>query len=150
MKTLIVVDMQTDFIDGALGSKEAEKIVSNVVKKIRSYVKKGDRVLMGQMIAEAGGFVSAPVFSSVSGTVKGIEKRRSAPGTLTDAVIVTNDFQYEKAPVSPLPGMEAYCALRQTSQGNRSEYNLVTRSAEEALEYHIIDEIYKPREKQAK
>ena len=28
MKTLIVVDMQTDFIDGALGSKEAEKIAA--------------------------------------------------------------------------------------------------------------------------
>ena len=48
MKTLIVVDMQTDFIDGALGSKEAEKIVSNVVKKIKSYVKKGDRVIFTQ------------------------------------------------------------------------------------------------------
>ena len=33
-------------------------------------VKKGDRVLKGQLIAEAGGFVSAPVYASVSGTVK--------------------------------------------------------------------------------
>ena len=32
-------------------------------------VKKGDRVLAGQKIAEAGGFVSAPVSASVSGTV---------------------------------------------------------------------------------
>ena len=36
-------------------------------------VKKGDHVLAGQKIAEAGGFVSAPIHSSVSGTVKGIE-----------------------------------------------------------------------------
>ncbi len=48
MKTLIVVDMQTDFIDGALGSKEATKIVSNVVKKIKKYVKNGDRVIFTQ------------------------------------------------------------------------------------------------------
>ena len=48
MKTLIVVDMQTDFIDGALGSKEAEKIVSNVVKKIKTYVKNGGRVIFTQ------------------------------------------------------------------------------------------------------
>jgi len=34
MKVLIVVDMQKDFIDGALGTKEAEAIVKNVVKRI--------------------------------------------------------------------------------------------------------------------
>lgn len=48
MKTLIVVDMQTDFIDGALGSKEAVKIVSGVVRKIKTYVKNGDRVIFTQ------------------------------------------------------------------------------------------------------
>ena len=36
-KTLIVVDMQNDFVDGALGSKEAVAIVENVVKKIESF-----------------------------------------------------------------------------------------------------------------
>ncbi len=36
----------------------------------RPIVEKGDRVLAGQMLAEAGGFVSAPVHTSVSGTVK--------------------------------------------------------------------------------
>ena len=36
-KILIVVDMQNDFIDGALGSKEAQTIVPNVVKKIEEW-----------------------------------------------------------------------------------------------------------------
>ena len=36
-KILIVVDMQKDFVDGALGSKEAAAIVSNVVKKIEEF-----------------------------------------------------------------------------------------------------------------
>lgn len=36
-KLLIVVDMQNDFIDGALGTKEAEEIVENVNKKISEY-----------------------------------------------------------------------------------------------------------------
>lgn len=58
-------------------------------------VGKGDRVLKGQMIAEAGGFVSAPVHASVSGTVKGIEKRKNATGGLVDAIIVENDELYE-------------------------------------------------------
>ncbi len=48
MRTLIVVDMQKDFIDGALGSKEAAKIVSNVVRKIKKYVKNGDKVIFTQ------------------------------------------------------------------------------------------------------
>ncbi len=34
---LVVIDMQNDFIDGALGTKEAEAIVDNVVKKIENW-----------------------------------------------------------------------------------------------------------------
>lgn len=45
MKTLIVVDMQNDFIDGALGTKEAVAIVPNVKKKIAEYIANGDKVL---------------------------------------------------------------------------------------------------------
>ena len=36
-KILIVVDMQKDFIDGALGTKEAQAIVDNAVKKIENF-----------------------------------------------------------------------------------------------------------------
>ena len=38
-KILIVVDMQNDFIDGSLGTKEAEAIVSAVIEKIKEYPK---------------------------------------------------------------------------------------------------------------
>ena len=38
-KILIVVDMQKDFIDGSLGTKEAEAIVQKVKEKILSYPK---------------------------------------------------------------------------------------------------------------
>ena len=37
-KTLIVVDMQKDFIDSVLGTKEAVAIVPNVKKKIEEYI----------------------------------------------------------------------------------------------------------------
>ena len=37
MKVLVVVDMQNDFIDGALGTPEAQRIVPAVVEKIRSW-----------------------------------------------------------------------------------------------------------------
>ena len=44
-KLLIVVDMQNDFIDGALGTPEAQAIVENVDKKIRAYDETGDIVI---------------------------------------------------------------------------------------------------------
>ena len=37
MKVLVVVDMQNDFINGALGTKEAETVVPGVVEKIREF-----------------------------------------------------------------------------------------------------------------
>ena len=37
---LMVVDMQNDFIDGKLGSEEAEKIVPNVVNIIKAFKEK--------------------------------------------------------------------------------------------------------------
>ena len=43
---LIVVDMQNDFIDGALGTSEAKMIVPNVVNKIHSYIKDDDIILV--------------------------------------------------------------------------------------------------------
>ena len=64
-------------------------------------VKKGDHVLAGQKIAEAGGFVSAPIHSSVSGTVKGIEKRLTAVGAMGDAIIIENDGLYESVEYTP-------------------------------------------------
>ena len=40
-KTLIVVDMQNDFIDGSLGTKEAQVIVPSVKRKIEEYKEAG-------------------------------------------------------------------------------------------------------------
>ena len=44
-KTLIVVDMQKDFIDGYLGTKEAVAIVENVKRKIAQYKENGDEII---------------------------------------------------------------------------------------------------------
>ncbi len=44
-RLLVVVDMQKDFIDGALGTKEAAAIVPNVVKKIKEYQESGDTII---------------------------------------------------------------------------------------------------------
>lgn len=59
-------------------------------------VQKGDRVLTGQKIAEAGGFVSAPIYATVSGTVKSIEPRRVVTGDNVMSIVVENDGLYEE------------------------------------------------------
>ena len=61
----------------------------------KAIVNKGDHVVVGQKIAEAGGFVSAPIYATVSGTVKSLEKRKNATGGYVDAIVVENDEQYE-------------------------------------------------------
>lgn len=45
MKTLIVIDMQNDFINGALGTPEAQAIVPKVKKKIEEYLDHGDKII---------------------------------------------------------------------------------------------------------
>ena len=44
-KSLIVIDMQKDFINGSLGTKEAEAIVKNVKAKIKEYQDRGDEII---------------------------------------------------------------------------------------------------------
>ena len=58
-------------------------------------VKKGDQVLVGQKIGEAGGFISANVICSVSGTVKAVEPRLVANGSTVLSIIVENDGEYK-------------------------------------------------------
>ncbi len=55
----------------------------------------GDAVLVGQKIAEAGGFVSACIVSSVSGTVKAIEPRQTVSGAMVNSIIIENDGAYK-------------------------------------------------------
>jgi len=71
----------------------------------RPLVKKRDHVLVGQKIAESGGFVSAPIYASVSGTVKTIEPRRVVTGDMVSSIVVENDGLYEDVgffPVAPI------------------------------------------------
>ena len=54
-------------------------------------VKKGDYVKVGQLLGDTEAFVSAPIHSSVSGTVTGIEEVRSANGGKDTLVVIETD-----------------------------------------------------------
>lgn len=60
----------------------------------------GDTVLKGQKIAEAGGFVSSPIYSSVSGVVKAIEPRRVSVGDMVNSIIIESDGEFEEVTYS--------------------------------------------------
>lgn len=61
-------------------------------------VEKGDKVLVGQKIGEASGFISANICSSVSGTVKAVEPRMLLNGSKTTCVVIENDEEYNTIP----------------------------------------------------
>lgn len=83
-KVLVVVDMQNDFIDGALGTSEAQSIVENVVRKIESYA--GGSVFAtrdthGENYLETSEGRHLPVPHCIKGT-KGWEIRPEIAGAL--------------------------------------------------------------------
>ncbi len=99
---------KTKAIQDVLPGKElAYPLSQHIGAPAKPIVAKGDRVLVGQKIADAGGFVSAPVHSSVSGTVKAIEPRRVATGDMVMSIIVENDGLYEEVPFSGRKSLDA-------------------------------------------
>lgn len=67
----------------------------HIGKIAKPCVKAGDSVLVGQIIGEADGFISANVLSSVSGKVKAVEDRLSVSGQKVLSVVVENDDKYD-------------------------------------------------------
>lgn len=87
-------------MDCAIQCIDAEDIMvyplsQHIGAPAKAVVAVGDRVLKGQLIAETGGFISAPVFSSVSGTVKAIENRLVVNGNNDECIIIENDRENE-------------------------------------------------------
>lgn len=69
----------------------------HIGKPASPVVAKGDTVLAGQLIAEASGFISANIVSSISGKVKAIEPRMTGAGVLAPCVVIENDGQFTLA-----------------------------------------------------
>ena len=67
----------------------------------KALVQKGDHVRVGQLIGEAGGFMSAPVHASVSGTVVDIQPCILANGGQSMAIIIDNDYKDEWVELTP-------------------------------------------------
>lgn len=68
--------------------------------------KVGDVVKVGQIVGDSQAFISAAVHSSVSGTVKSIEKMYTADGRYCDCVAIENDFKNDCVESDPLLNYE--------------------------------------------
>lgn len=88
------------------GSELVYPLSQHIGAPAKAIVAKGDRVLTGQKIAESGGFVSAPVYATVSGTVKAIEPRRVVTGDMVQSIVVENDGLYEEVGFYPQAPLE--------------------------------------------
>lgn len=75
----------------AAGSVLVYPLSQSIGALAKAVVSVGDRVLKGQLIAEAGAFISAPIYSSVSGVVKKIEKRLVTNGSMVESIVIEND-----------------------------------------------------------
>jgi len=67
----------------------------------RPVVKPGDHVGAGQLIAEAGGFIGAPIHSPVAGTVRKIEPTRNPQGIWQDSIVICPDENQPEAVDEP-------------------------------------------------
>lgn len=72
----------------------------------KAIVQKGDAVLVGTKIAEKGGFVSAPIYSTCSGVVKAIEERRTVSGAMTTCIVIENDGQFRETDFEQAPNYD--------------------------------------------
>ena len=80
----------------------------------RPVVKRGDKVKVGTLIAEANGFVSAPIYSSVSGTIAKIDTSIDATGYRQPVIIINvegDEWEEGIDRSSELESMEAHPEL---------------------------------------
>ena len=89
-------DMSKDFPVKKIlpGTEVVYPLSQHIGAPSKPLVQTGDQVLVGQTIAEAGGFVSTDICSAVSGTVKSIEPRLTVSGAMVDSIVITNDQEY--------------------------------------------------------
>lgn len=77
----------------------------------KAIVKRGDKVVVGQLIAEAAGFISAAIHSSVSGTVKKVDKALDGSGYQRDAIIITVDGDEWDTSIDRSTDLKKECSL---------------------------------------
>ncbi len=82
-------------------------LTQHLGKQAKPLVKKGSIVSEGSIVAEASGFISSPIHSSVNGTVIAISREAAPGGFPVDSVIITTDERTDKIFLVPLDPVTA-------------------------------------------
>ena len=80
----------------------------NIGKPCQPLVQKGDYVKVGQRIGDVDAFISAPIFSSVSGTVIDIEQSRGSMGGFETLVVIETDKKQEVSEEVKVPTVNSF------------------------------------------
>ncbi|MBQ7737377.1 MAG: cysteine hydrolase [Oscillospiraceae bacterium] len=123
MNVLIVVDMQKDFVDGALGTAEAVEIIPAVVEKIRLYAQRGD-VIIATRDTHGEDYLST-------------QEGRNLP--VTHCVLGTPGWQLDAAVAAALP--ENAILLNKPTFGSADLPEVLRPFVEEAGEENVHVEI---------
>ncbi|MGM0595421.1 MAG: electron transport complex subunit RsxC [Myxococcota bacterium] len=91
-----------EIVEAPLPKMVALPLSQHIGAPANPIVKRKDKVKSGQLIAEAGGFISAPVHASISGTIKGIEPVEHPLGKKVDAIIIESDGKDEWIDLNPV------------------------------------------------
>ena len=75
--------------------------VQHIGAPAKAVVKAGDTVKIGDLVAEAGGYVSAPIYATVSGKVTKIEEYLRPDGKRVPAIRIESDGKMERAEKTP-------------------------------------------------
>ena len=91
-----------------LPSKIVLSMQQHIGAPAKAVVKKGDEVNVGSLIGESGGFVSAPIYSGVSGTVTDVRTMLTSSGAKADCVEITPDGKQTLDPSVVPPVINSY------------------------------------------
>ena len=114
-------DKPIKYLEPLQGEVMVYPLSQHIGAPAKPLVAKGDHVLKGQIIAEAGGFISANILSSDSGTVKGIESKLVANGAMVQSILVENDGEEE--------AIEGFGTDRDASKLSKEEIRQIVKDA---------------------
>ena len=80
----------------------------NIGAPCKPLVQKGDYVKVGQRIGDVEAFISAPIFSSVSGTVSSIEQVRGSMGGFETHIVIDTDKKQEISEEVKVPEINSF------------------------------------------
>jgi len=92
----IVEDIAIDFITPKIGCEMVYPLTQHIGAQCEPLIEIGDRVLVGQKIADSSAYVAAPIHSSVSGTVVAIRPHVTPSGFNVESIIIENDALFEE------------------------------------------------------